>query len=144
MTTKGRAKKLEEELSGKVYSLHRLFSFDDADVAVEDTSVVIPFGDELPDGAVAIGVTAPNVDWTDGSTGTFAMDLGVLDGDDDLLTPTALDIDGGDAALQQTYLIPVGGLRLAVTITSSVDLDTATAGSTDLTLYYVIPEREEA
>lgn len=124
-----------------VKSYRRNFAFDDADVAVEDTSVAIDLGQPLPAGAIALAVLADNVDWTDGGAGTFAANVG--DGtDDDKFTPTELDIDNGDARLDQQILVPAGGDQLTVTITGSVNLDTLTAGSLDLQVLYVVPDEK--
>lgn len=131
------------ERFGRVMSVSRSFAFDDEDVAVEDTSVEIALGDPLPEGAIVLGVIADvTADWTDGSTGSFDLDVG--DGtDDDLFTPTQVVLDGGAALRTQNAFVPAGGVQLTVTFVSSVDLDTLTGGAVDLTVLYVVPKEQE-
>lgn len=131
------------ESFGRVMSVSRSFAFDDADIAVEDTSVEIPLGSPLPEGAIVLAVICDvTADWTDGSTGTFDLDVG--DGtDDDLFTPTQVALDGGAALITQSVAVPAGGVQLTVTFVSSVDLDTLTGGTADLTVLYVVPKEQE-
>lgn len=120
-------------------SYTRVFDHADTDVALEATSAEIALGDALPTGAVVYGVTCDvTEDWSDGSTGTFDLDVG--DGtDDDLFTPTQVVLDGGAALRTQAVIIPASGVQLTVTIVSSVDLDTATGGTCELTVYFGVP-----
>jgi hypothetical protein len=127
-------------VSSGVRARTHTYAFGDADVAVAATSVALNLGNPLPTGAFVLGVYANvTVSFTDGSTGTFSADVGVASGDDDRFTPTALDIDGGVAELTQSVLLPASGTQLAVTISSSVNLSTATAGSFALTVIYFVP-----
>ena len=140
----GQSQRLADlERFGRVMSVSRSFAFDDADIAVEDTSVEIPLGSPLPKGAIVLAVIADvTADWTDGSTGTFDLDVG--DGtDDDLFTPTQVVLDGGAALRTQNAFVPAGGVQLTVTFVSSVDLDTATGGAVDITVLYVVPKEQE-
>ena len=125
----------------QVQSYVRVFDHADPDVALEDTTAAIDLGAVLPVGAIVLAVVADNTEaWTDGDAGTFSMDVGVSAGDDDLFTPTALDIDGGIALLNANHApVPASGTQLAVTITGSVDLDTATAGTTQVTVLFTVP-----
>lgn len=125
-------------------ALRRTFAFDDTDVAVAATSAVITFGDPLPINAVVESVHATFTDWTDGSSGTFEADVGVLSGDDDRFTPTALDIDGAASGeLNQTVNLPGNNsgatTQLAVKFGSDVNLSTLTGGTMVLTVYYYVP-----
>lgn len=121
----------------------RTFDHADTDVAVEDTSAAIELGDALPEGAVVYAVTADvTEDWSDGSTGTFDLDVG--DGtDDDLFTPTQVELDGGTALRTQSVAIPAGGVQLTVTFVSSVNLDTATGGTVELKVHFAVPQDTE-
>jgi hypothetical protein len=120
--------------------LRRVFDHADTDVALAATSAAIDLGDALPAEAIVLGVRADNTqDWTDGVAGTFAMDVG--DGATaDKFNPTAaLDIDGGIAVLGEFTTVHSSEDQLTVTISSTVNLSTATAGTTELTVYYVVP-----
>lgn len=147
MTARARLKKLESAVSELqelgVYSLQKTFNYDDPEIAVEDTSAVVDLSDALPAGAIALTTIAELTEaWSDGSTGTFSADVGEKGGDDDLLTPTPLDIDGSLGTTFQNVSLPIGGETLAVTFTGSVDLDTATAGSVTITVLYLMPKGE--
>lgn len=131
------------ETFGRVMQLSRSFRFDDPDVAVAATSAKIPLGNPLPAGAVVLGVVCDVTDdWTDGSTGTFDLDVG--DGTtDDLFTPTQVVLDGGVALRTQSVMVPAGGVQLTVTFVSSVNLNTLTGGAADLQVLYVVPKEQE-
>lgn len=122
-----------------VRSYTRVFDHADTDVDLGATSAEIELGDALPVGAVVLGVTCDvTEDWSDGSTGTFDLDVG--DGTTaDLFTPTQVVLDGGAALRTQSVLVPASGVQLTVTIVSSVDLDTATGGTATLTVYFAVP-----
>lgn len=127
---------------GQVYAYSRVVDWEDTDVAVADTTASIDIGDALPAGAVIIGVTADvTEDFSDGGSGTFDADVGISGGDDDAYTPTQLAIDGGVAFLgaNAPQFTPAGGVQLAITLVSSVNLDTLTGGTANITVYWIQP-----
>jgi hypothetical protein len=129
----------EIDTTGRVYALRRAVDCDDTDVAVAAHSVAIDFGDPLPAGAVVIAVTADNTEnWTDGATGVFTGDIGT--GGVNKYTPTSLDIDGGVAFLSQNLAQEADGVQLQILLSSNVNLSTATAGTTTITVYYIVPQ----
>lgn len=118
---------------------YRTFTFLDSDIAVADTSAVIDFGPELPPGALVVSVISNVAEsFTDGDVGTFSADVGII-GDDDLYTPTALDIDGAVAVQSQSSAQDADGVQLKVKFSGSVNLSTLTAGEVGITVLYVIP-----
>lgn len=132
-------------LAAGIGSYTRVFDHADTDIAVAAGSAAISLGDPLPQGAVVLGVFVDNTeDWTDGSAGTFAADVG--DGTDaDAFTPTALDIDNGVARLDANanQYTAAGEVQLTVTISGSVDLDTLTAGTMSMTILWCVPNQAE-
>lgn len=123
-----------------VQAYTRVFDCDDTDVALAAHSAAINFGSALPTGAVVLGVIADvTEDFSDGGASTFSADVGVSGGDDDLFTPTALDIDNGVALYTQSVAIAASGTQLAVTISGSVNLSTLTTGTMTLTVLFCVP-----
>ena len=125
-------------------AIRRTFTFADTDITgVAATTVIISLGDPLPANAVVESVhTNTTVAFTDGAAGTFTADLGVLSGDDDRFTPTALDIDSTGEDSETPHLpgnTGAGTTQLAVLITSNVNVGTSTAGSFVMTVYYYVP-----
>jgi len=117
-------------------AVKRTFAFDDADIALAATEAIIPLAGALPGGCVVVGIYADNTDWTDGGVGTFSMDIGNAT-DDNKFTATPIDIDNGNFVDNRGVYIPADADQLQVKITGSVNLDTLTAGQTELTIYYI-------
>lgn len=123
-----------------LHSYYRLFDWENTDLEVAALFKVITFGSPLPAGAIVLSVIADiTEDWGDGGAGTFGADVGVLSGDDDLFTPTELDIDSGAALQIQNLFIPAGGIQLAVRFFGSANLSTLTSGTMGLTVVYAVP-----
>jgi hypothetical protein len=132
--------------SGRIQSYTRTFAFDDPDVALASHTATIDFGDPLPGGAVVLSTSAVfGQQWSDGDTGTFELDVG-LGPTPDYFTAAAYDIDGGSVPAAKPAGLPVGnakGEQVTVTITGSVNLNTASAGVTLIQLVFVVPEDTE-
>lgn len=132
--------------AGGIRSYTRTFAFDDSDVAVSSGSVSIDFGEALPAGAIVLSTSADfNQPWSDGDEGTFALNIGLTPAHE-YFTASAYDIDGGTTPAAKPVCLPTGngkGEQVVVTISSSVDLDTATEGVTTIQLVFVVPEDTE-
>lgn len=122
-----------------ISAYQRVFSFDDTDVDVADTSVGIDFGDALPSGAIVLAVIAEvTTEFTNGAEGVFTADVGESGGDDDLFTPTPINIQLVGPHTQ-SVAIPASDTQLAVSITGDANLSTLTAGEFTLTVLYCEP-----
>lgn len=110
------------------------FAHDDIDVAVAATSMSRTIG-YLPAGSVVLGgVVRVTEDWSDGSTGTVALDIG--DGTDaDEFLADAGNIDNG-VAVTRTYCGEQQDVACSIvaTITASVNLSTLTGGELSIEL----------
>ena len=124
-----------------IFAYRRVFDHADTDLAVAAATAAIDLGSALPAEAVELGVAADVTEAFTNGVDAFEADVGISGGDDDAYTSTVLDIDGGIALLQQWATVKAGGVTLAVTFRSDGgDLDTLTAGTVEITVYYFVPD----
>jgi len=120
-------------------ALHRLsLNITDADLTDTDTSQAFDFASALPTNALIQGITLVVTEaFSDGSTGTFTATLG--DGTTADQYASALDIDAtaGTVAGSAVWQ-PASGVTPTLTVTGSVNLNTASAGDATVHIWYAI------
>ena len=111
-----------------------------ADLTDSDGAQTIPFAAALPADAVIVAVGLDvTAGFTDGVAGVFTADLGINGGDIDAF------LDGADIASIDDVSSPqgvrpsgrVGAITPALTVLADVNVDTATAGSVVVEIFYV-------
>lgn len=127
-------------IPGRVMTVVRALAYNDSFLGVAATSATTDITGTLPAGAVILGydidVTA---DWTDGSTGTFALGLG--DGSTaTLYASDAGNLDGGAARASAAICkYNATAVKVVATVSSSVNLNTLSGGTASLRLFYTLP-----
>lgn len=122
-------------------AISQVFNHADVDIAVSSPTVAIDMGDPLPTGAIVLA-TIGVVSEIFGGGGAVAVtaDVGRAIEDDDLFTPTPINLHAGAVVTYPQFNgFPAAGYQLAVTINSDVDLDTLTGGELTVTVLYVVP-----
>jgi hypothetical protein len=119
---------------------------DFADLAEGVTSHEVDLGAVLPDDARYLGHTIGEsfTGFSDGATATYVLKVG-SDSDDDSIVTTVNVAAGqtgfpktGTAGVEAVLMRPLANETYKVVITSSEDLNTATAGSVKVNLFYTV------
>lgn len=74
---------------------------------------------------------------TDGASGTFALTAGDSTTADNIMLAAAGDVDGGTSTLVVDKGAYVNGGTFKATLTGSVNLSTVTAGTFELTVFFI-------
>lgn len=112
------------------------------DLTASAGTQTIDFAAALPANALVLTAYADvTVAFTDGAAGTAACDVGVKSGDADALLD-GIDLSTAIAKLNGPKGVAdsgmYGGVTLAVKVDGTVDVDTFTAGSVTIKVYYII------
>jgi len=99
------------------------------------TTLEKEFGDIPPDAIILYSLLKRGVAFTDGSTGTFGLTVGDGTTADNVMG--AGDIDGGTTDVLTAEDALVDGGTFTATLTGSVDLNTATAGSCEAKIRFI-------
>lgn len=125
---------------GEVLVSESAFARTDVDINVAATAMTRDLTGTLPVGATVIGYDVNNTaDWTDGSTGTFALNLG--DGTTATLYGSDLsNIDGGASRTSGAVMKQIStASKVVAQISSSVNLSTLTGGAATVRIFYTLP-----
>jgi hypothetical protein len=130
-------KRLQDSYKGRTRRAIVTFTLAEIKAAGAVLTLAKTFGDIPPGAIITYTKLKRGVAVTDGAAGTFALTVGDNTTADNVMAAAAGDVDGGTSTLVVNKGAFVDGGTFKATLTGSVNLSTVTAGTFEVTVFFI-------